>query len=164
MGNASLRNAAAAAVAAVSLAAFAGCGTFDGRPSTSAVNADIKTQVEQVCREVGGQLKTLPASSDRAAQEKGQRQSEQIFRTAVGKLREQEVTGGLTDSYKSWLDAFEQLPALNEQAAKAADTGGSSSESFTTASDRWAAQAEKANGLAREAGLDNCVVADGQSG
>ena len=162
MGKASFRNTWGAAAAAASLAVLTGCGGFDDRPSASAVNADIKTQVEQVCREVGVQLKALPSSSDRAAQEKGQRQSEQIYRTAVGKLREQGVTGGLPASYQSWLDAFEQLPALNERAAEAAGTGGASSESFTTASDRWAAQAEKANGLARQAGLDNCVVSDGQ--
>ena len=146
-----------AALVVASLLALAGCGS-SSEQKTAAENADIKTQVEQVCREAAAELKGLEMPTDQAAAVKTQRQSAQIFQTAIGKLNELGANVELPADYKSWIDAYAQLPALNTEAAKAFSKSGITSDQAVEAGQKWEAQANKANDLASKAGLTNCAV------
>ena len=162
MKRASFRVAVAAISGALLLVA-AGCGASQQQKSTAA-NADKTAQVEQVCREVGGELKGLPAPTDKDSAVKAQRASAQIFKSASAKLTELERNAGLPDSYKSWVAAFEQLYRYNEQAADAFSEYGLDSERAAQAGQEWEAQASKADGLAQDAGLEGCEVGQAQAG
>lgn len=139
------------------LLSLTGCGGSEEQ-KTNAANADMKAQVEQVCRQVATELKGLEMPTTQAAAVKTQKQSAQIFQTAYGKLSELEADSPLPADYKSWIDAFRQLPALNTQAAQAFSKGGITSDQAVEAGQKWEAQAMKANDLASKAGLTNCVV------
>lgn len=148
-------------VAAVALA-IAGCGGSSEQKSTAAA-ADVKAQVEQVCREATVSIDGLPEAVDSNAAIEGQTRSAQIFKTAVGKLNELNNDVGLPGSYKSWLAAFEQLPALNEKAAEAFTQDGIASGQAAQAADAWESQAEKADALAGKAGLTGCEFGPGST-
>ena len=139
------------------LFAPAGCGGSEEQ-KTATANADMKAQVEQVCREVATELKGLEMPTTQDAAVKTQTQSAEIFQTAAGKLRELQADAPLPADYKSWIDAYGQLPALNTQAAAAFSKSGITSDQAVEAGQKWEAQAMKANDLATKAGLTNCVV------
>ena len=146
-----------AAALAVAAFAAAGCGS-SSEQKTAAEDADIKTQVEQVCREAAAELKGLEMPTDQAAAVKTQRQSAQIFQTATGKINELGANVALPADYKSWIDAYAQLPDLNTRAAAAFSKSGITSDQAVEAGQKWEAQANKANDLASKAGLTNCAV------
>ncbi len=146
-----------AAALAVTAFAAAGCGS-SSEQKTAAEDAEIKTQVEQVCREVATELKGLEMPTTQDAAVKTQTQSAEIFQTAAGKLRELQADAPLPADYKSWIDAYGQLPALNTEAAKAFSKSGITSDQAVEAGQKWEAQANKANDLASKAGLTNCAV------
>ena len=145
------------ALVVASLLALAGCGS-SSEQKTAAENADIKTQVEQVCREAAAELKGLEMPTDQAAAVKTQRQSAQIFQTAIGKLNELGANVELPADYKAWVAAYGQLPALNTQAAAAFAKNGITSDQAIETGQKWEAQAKKANDLASKAGLTDCAV------
>lgn len=146
----------AAALAVVALA-LAGCGNSAAQ-KTAAEDADIKMQVEQVCREVATELKGLEMPTTQAAAVKTQTESAQIFKNATGKLNELGSNVELPDSYKSWLGVYEKLSGLNQQAANVFKSNGITSDQAIKAGEEWQAQATKANDLAGKAGLTNCAV------
>lgn len=157
-----MKTACAPIVLVVAVLAFAGCGSQEQKDA--AASADVKTQVEQVCREVANEIKGLPAPTDKAAAVKAQTQSAQLFQTATGKLRELGANTQLPASYQEWIDAYGQLSGYNRQAAQAFSGSGVTSDQAAKAGEKWAAQAEKADALASKAGLDNCVLGPPQSG
>ena len=159
-----LRNTSIAAVAAASLLVLAGCGGSDDSKKTAASSADVKQQVEQVCRNAATEIGTIPAPVDTDAAAQAQARSAQIFKTAVGKLNELNTDVGLPADYKAWLAEFEQLPALNEKAAEAFSGDGLTSGQAESAGQAWEAQANKANALARTAGLSDCVFGQVSAG
>lgn len=160
-----LRNTSIAALAAVSLLALAGCGgSDDSEKKTAASSADIKLQVEQVCRNATTEIGTIPEPLDTDAAAQAQARSAQIFKTAVGKLNELNNDAGLPEDYKAWLAEFEQLPALNEASSEAFSGDGVASGQAARAADAWETQAQKANGLARSAGLNDCVFGEPKTG
>lgn len=145
-------------MAAVSLLALAGCGgSDDSEKKTAASSADIKLQVEQVCRNATREIGTIPAPLDTDAAAQAQARSAQIFKTAVGKLNELNNDAGLPEDYKAWLAEFEQLPALNEKASESFTVDGLASGQAESAGEAWEKQAQKANSLARKAGLSDCL-------
>ena len=146
-----------AALIVAALLAVTGCGSSEEQ-KTNAANADMKAQVEQVCRQVATELKGLEMPTTQDAAVKTQTQSAEIFQTAAGKLRELQADAPLPADYKSWIDAYAQLPALNTEAAKAFSKSGITSDQAVEAGQKWEAQANKANDLASKAGLTNCAV------
>lgn len=150
-------------MAIASLAFLAGCGGSTEQKSVAS-SADIKAQVGQVCSQATSEIDGLPDPLDTSTAAQVQRQSAQIFKTASGKLNELATDVQLPASYRSWLDEFEQLPALNEQAAEAFSGDGIASGRAAKASEAWYAQAEKANGLAKKAGLTGCIFGQGDAG
>lgn len=159
-----LRNTSIAAVAAVSLLALAGCGdSDDSEKKTAASSADIKLQVEQVCRNATTEIGTIPAPLDTDAAAQAQARSAQIFKTAVAKLNELNTDAGLPEDYKAWLAEFEQLPALNEKASESFTVDGLASGQAESAGEAWEKQARKANSLARKAGLTDCLYGQDKS-
>jgi hypothetical protein len=131
----------------------------DGSPEGCA--AELAT-VEQVCRAAGKEFSALPQPLDNNAAAEDQRRTAQILTTSVGKLNELQNEAGLPSSYLSWLAAYRQLPAINQRAAEAFAGSGLASGQAAQAGQEWEAQAEKANSLARDAGLDDCVLDDAQ--
>lgn len=159
------RNAPVLAVAIALLVALAGCGgSDDSEKKSAASSADIKAQVDQVCRQATSELDGLPDPLDTDTAARVQGQSAQIFKTAVAKLNELDTDVGLPSSYKTWLEQFEQLPALNEASSEAFSGDGVASGQAAKAADAWETQAQKANGLARSAGLSDCVFGEPQTG
>lgn len=156
-----LRNTSIAAVAAVSLLVLAGCGgSDDSGKKTAASSADIKLQVEQVCRNATREIGTIPEPLDTDAAAQAQISSAQIFTTAVGKLNELNNDAGLPEDYKAWLAEFEKLPALNQKAAESFSGDGLTSGQAASAGEAWEEQAQKSNSLARKAGLTDCVYGE----
>lgn len=154
-----------AIAAAASLVAVVACGSSDdSEKKTAASSADLKKQVEQVCSEATRELDGLPDPLDTDTAARVQGQSAQIFKTAVAKLNELNNDVGLPASYKTWLEQFEQLPALNEASSEAFSGDGVASGQAAKAADAWETQAQKANGLARSAGLSDCVFGEPQAG
>lgn len=151
------------AASLAALVAFAGCGSSEDQ-KTTAENAEVKAQVENVCRQVGTELKglTLPTTAKAAVQT--QTESAQIFENATGKLNELAADTELPADFKSWIAQYKQLSVYNRQAAEAFGKDGITSDQALAAGQKWEAQAKKANALATEAGLDNCVVGKTQSG
>ena len=165
MNRLSPRNTSIAAVAAVSLLALAGCGgSDDSEKKTAASSAEIKTQVEQVCRDATREIGTIPEPLDTDAAAQAQISSAQIFTTAVGRLNELNNDAGLPDSYKAWLAEFEKLPALNQKAADSFSGDGLTSGQAASAGEAWEEQAQKANSLARNAGLTDCLYGEAGTG
>ncbi len=155
------------AVAVASVVAMAGCGGSEDQAAQEtkksvASSADVKQQVEQVCRAAGKEFAALPQPLDTNAAAEDQRRTAQILTTSVGKLNELQNDAGLPASYLSWLAAYRQLPAINQRAAEAFAGSGLASGQAAQAGQEWEAQAEKANSLARDAGLDDCVLDDAQ--
>ena len=143
--------------------AVAGCGGSEEEKSTVS-RADLKAQVEQVCREATQEIDAIPDPLDTESAAQAQGRSAQIFKTAVGKLNELNSDVGFPESYKAWLAEFEQLPALNEKAAEAFSGDGLTSGQAESAGQAWEAQANKANALARTAGLSDCVFGQVSAG
>jgi gas vesicle protein len=157
----------AASIAAAALLFAAGCGGSEGESTTKSSarsSADLKKQVEQVCSEATRELDGLPDPLDTDTAARVQGQSAQIFKTAVAKLNELDTDVGFPVSYKSWLAEFEQLPALNEASSEAFSGDGVASGQAAKAADAWEKQAQKANGLARSAGLSDCVFGEPKAG
>ena len=156
-----LRNTSIAAVAAISLLVLAGCGgSDDAEKKTAASSADIKLQVEQVCRNATTEIGTIPEPLDTDAAAQAQARSAQIFKTAVAKLNELNTDAGLPEDYKAWLAEFEKLPALNQKASESFTVDGLSSGQAERAGAAWEEQAQKANSLARKAGLTDCTYGE----
>lgn len=149
-------------VAAVALT-IAGCGGSSEQKSTASA-ADVKTQVEQVCRQATGEFDNLPEPTDTRKAVEAQLRSAQIFRFAVARLTELQTNVGLPGSYKVWLAQLQQLPDLNEQAADAFSSDGLTSARSVSAGEAWQSKADQANTLARQAGLPNCVFGSATTG
>ncbi len=142
--------------------AIAGCGSSDNGTTQASTSAATKAQVSAICVAAIQSLNAQKLPLTQSAAVAVQRHSAQIISSAAAKLHALEVSPEMRAEFQSWLGEFEQVGAANEAAAQAFSQHGETSDQAVQAGTEFEARTKKANGLAKQAGLDACVIADPQ--